>query len=209
MPEHTPEDGGAGTAPADTDSEKCEVMSDELQGDAVLSTQHSALSTAVSKAFTQEDVDRIVTERLRRERQRVEKAVRDEFEGRIAELETSHEEAQQARNDAETLSGALRSAEERALIAERLLAKGAGLPPPYAALVKGEDAESIDAAIDAAREQWTADMRLFAKPATDVGAPVRANTGGATRATRVDDGLAERMRRGEAEAFREYRAIRK
>jgi len=83
------------------------------------------------------------------------------------------------------------------------------LPPPYAALVKGEDAESIDAAIDTAREQWAADLRLFAKPATDVGAPIRANTGGAARPTRVDEALAERMRRGEAEAFREYHAMRR
>jgi len=209
MPEHTPEDGGAGTAPASTDSEKCEVQSDELDGDAVLSTSHSSLRTAVTKTFTQEDVDRIVTERLRRERQRVEKAVRDEFEGRITELEAAGEEAQQARNDVTTLSGALKSAENRALIAERLLAKGAGLPPPYAALVRGEDAEGIDASIDAAREQWAADLRLFAKPATDVGAPIRANTGGPARPTRVDEALAERMRRGEAEAFREYHAMRR
>jgi hypothetical protein len=191
MPEHTPDDGGAGTAPAETEDAEPRTPNAE------------------PRTFTQEDVDRIVAERLRRERQRVEKAVRDEFEGRIAELEAAGEQAQQARGDVETLSGALRSAENRALIAERLLAKGAGLPAPYAALVKGEDAETIDASIDAAREQLAADLRLFAKPATDVGAPVRVSAGGAARPTRVDEALAERMRRGEAEAFREYHAIRR
>jgi hypothetical protein len=196
MPERTPEAGGAGTAPAENT---------EPGGQAFLPVPPDA----EPRSFTQEDVDRIVTERLRRERQRVEKAVRDEFGGRIAELEAAGEEAQQVRGDVETLSGALRGAEQRALIAERLLAKGAGLPPPYAALVKGEDAESIDDAIDAAREQWAADLRLFAKPAKDVGAPVRATTGAAARATRVDADLAERMRRGETEAFREYHAMRR
>jgi NADH dehydrogenase/NADH:ubiquinone oxidoreductase subunit G len=101
MPEHTPEDGGAGTAPAETEDAEPRTPNAE------------------PRTFTQEDVDRIVTERLRRERQRVEKAVRDEFEGRIAELEAAGEQAQQARGDVETLSGALRSAENRALIAER------------------------------------------------------------------------------------------
>jgi hypothetical protein len=183
MPEDTSvvEPDGAGTAPAED---------------------------APDRAFTQEDVDRIVAEPLRRERQRAEKAVRDELEGRLAELESSQEEARQARADAETLSGALRSAEKRALISERLLAKGAKLPPPYLGLIDGDDSEAVDGAIDAAREQWLSDLRQFAQPRTDVGAPVRSPTGEAARATRVDETLAERMRRGEADAFREYRALR-
>jgi NADH dehydrogenase/NADH:ubiquinone oxidoreductase subunit G len=195
MPEHTstPELDGAGTAPAEND---------EAAGRASLPDDVEA------RTFTQEDVDRIVTERLRRERQRTEKAVRDEFEGRIAELETAGEEARQARNETATLSSALKSAEARALVAERLLAKGAKLPPPYLGLIHGDDAEAV-ASIDAAQEQWAADMRRFAQPRADIGAPIRTATGQGARPTRVDDALAERMRRGEADAFREYRAIRR
>ncbi|MBM3499409.1 MAG: hypothetical protein FJX74_12145 [Armatimonadetes bacterium] len=133
--------------------------------------------------------------------------MRDEFEARIAELEASQEEAQQVRNDAETLSGALKQAERRALVAERLLAKGAKLPSPYLGLIDGDDPEAVDAAIDAAQEQWSADLRRFAQPRTDIGAPVKA-AAQVSRPTRVDEGLAERMRRGETEAFREYRAMR-
>jgi len=192
MPEHTPDEGGAGTAPAEVDV-----------------PQAASPVQTEPRTFTQEDVDRIVTERLRRERQRLEKATRDEFEGRIAELEASAEAAQQARSDVETLSGALRSAERRALVAERLLARGVALPPPYAALVTGDDGESIDAAIDSARDQWAEDVRRFARPPTDVGAPIRPNTSGPARPTRVDDALAERMRQGEPEAFREYHAMRR
>jgi hypothetical protein len=208
MPEETlpPERDGAGTAPADEpDVVGRSAGSDDVPTD---DGPGGPSYDGKGKTFTQEDVDRIVTERLRRERQRVEKAVRDEFEGRIAVLEGAQEEAQQARNDATTLSGALKGAETRALIAERLLVKGVSLPPPYLALVKGDDEAAIDAAIDSAREQWTEDTRRFGRPTVDVGAPTRRATGAAAAATRVDADLAERMRRGDPEAFREYRTMR-
>jgi len=206
MPEDTSvlDPDGAGTALAETD----EAVGPASSSDDVDGPEARPTIQVEARTFTQEDVDRIVTERLRRERQRTEKAVRDEFGARIAELEASQEEARQVRNDAETLSGALRSAEKRALVAERLLARNAKLPPPYLGLIDGEDAETIDAAIQAAQEQWAADLRRFAQPRTDIGAPVRPPTGEAARATRVDDALAERMRRGETEAFREYQALR-
>jgi hypothetical protein len=210
MPDETlpPERDGAGTAPADElDVVGRSASSDDVPTDDAVG-RASLPDDVEPRTFTQEDVDRIVTERLRRERQRAEKAVRDEFAGRIAELEGAQEEAQQARNEAATLSGALKSAESRALIAERLLAKGAALPPPYLALVKGDDVESIDAAIEYAKEQWAEDTRRFGRPTVDVGAPTHRPTSVATRATRVDADLAERMRRGEAEAFREYRTMR-
>jgi hypothetical protein len=194
---------GAGTAPADAGSDECQVTSDECDGEAAPEARYSTLGT---RTFTQEDVDRIITERLRRERSRLgrdaEKAVRDELEG-------AQQEARAARGEAETLGGALREAEQRALVAERLLAKGVSLPLPYLAQIRGEDEGAVDAAIDAAREQWAADVRRFARPAVDVGSRVNPQaTARNTRPALVDEALADRMRRGETEAFREYRAIR-
>ncbi len=172
MPEHTPE-GGAGTAPVDVED----------------------------RAFTQEDVDRIVTERLRRERQRTEKVVRDEYEQRIAELETNAEDGRQAR-------GELRTSQRRTLIAERLLSKGSKLPPAYLAGIDGDDDTSVDAAIQAAESQWAADIRLYGRKPADIGAPSNPTGTKPAAGPKVDADLAERMRRGDAEAFREYRAAR-
>ncbi len=204
MPEDTlPQEPDAGTAPAE--GEPAGQPTRERVGQPT----RAADVDPEARTFTQDDVDRIVTERLRRERQRTEKAVRDEFEGRLAELEASREEARQARSDAETLSGALRAAERRALVAERLHAKGANLPPPYLGLVDGDDAQAVDASIEAAQEQWATDLRRFARPKTDVGTPIRAGAGAPAPVARVDEALAERMRRGEADAFREYRALRR
>jgi hypothetical protein len=183
MPEETPE-GGAGTALAETTT------------------------------FTQEDVDRIVTERLRRERQRAEKTVRDEYEGRIAELEAAREAGQGAAGELESLKTELQAARKQALIAERLQARrrdalGPPLPPAYVAQINGEDEASIEAAIIAAEAQWEADLRQYARKPVDVGRPVNPVGGGPeVRTPRVDADLAERMKRGDPEAFRQYTAIR-
>lgn len=193
MPELTPE-GGAGTAPAG---------------------EHEAVGLSESSAavdrttFTQEDVDRIVTERLRRERQRLEKAVRDEFEARIAELQVARDEAQRARDEAAALSAAVRNAERRALIAECLLDRGINLPSPYLALIEGDDRDSIAASIQAVYERWEADAGRFARPQVNIGTPTRVAPQQTSPPTAVDGALAERMRRGDPEAFREYAAVRR
>ena len=184
MPEHTPE-GGAGTAPAEEQTDTIE-----------------------DRTFAQEDVDRIVTERLRRERQRAEKTVRDEYEQRIAELEAAAEDVQQERADAATLSTQLRAAEKRAVISERLLARGTTLPPAYLPGIDGEDGAAVDAAIDAAEERWASDMRKYGRPPADIGSPTQPAAAPTKPQHPVDADLAERMRRGDAGAFTEYRAMR-
>ncbi len=192
MPEETPA-GGAGTAPAHEEPQEAEAP--------------------FGPTFTQDDVDRIVTERLRRERQRAEKAARDEYEGRIAELEAAAQAGHDALRQLTEAKNELRAAGKRALIAERVMARGrsrgAGLlPAPYLAQIEGEDEESVDAALAAAEEQWQADLRLYGRRATDVGRPTNPAGARATAAPVVDGDLAERMRRGDPEAFRQYAGIR-
>jgi hypothetical protein len=183
MPEETPE-GGAGTAPAE------------------------------DRTFTQEDVDRIVTERLRRERQRAEKAVRDEYEGRIAELEAAAQGGHEVLRVLSDTKNELHAARKQALIAQRVMAharsRGTGpLPPPYLAQIDGEDEASVDSAIAAAEEQWQTDLRLYGRKATSVGRPTNPAGAHATAAPVVDADFAERMRRGDPEAFRQYAATRR
>jgi hypothetical protein len=179
MPEQTPS-GGAGTAPAEPES----------------------------KLFTQEDVDRIVAERLRRERQRAEKAAKDEYEQRIAELEAAAGEAQQAHGELEGLQAELQAARQRALIADRVLSKGAAVPAAYLTRIDGQDEAEIDAAIEAAEEQWAADVQRYGGQVTDVGSPSNPAGAAAPGAPAVDADLAERMRQGDPEAFKQYAEIR-
>jgi hypothetical protein len=179
MPEQTPP-GGAGTAPAEPEN----------------------------KLFTQEDVDRIVAERLRRERQRAEKAVRDEYESRIAELETTAREAREAQGEVASLKADLQTASKRALIADRVLARGAPLPAAYLSQIDGDDEAAIDAAIEAAEDQWAADLRNYGGKATDVGSPSNPASAKAPTTPVVDADLAERMRQGDPEAFKQYAAVR-
>jgi hypothetical protein len=179
MPEQTPP-GGAGTAPAEPDS----------------------------KLFTQEDVDRIVAERLRRERQRAEKAAKDEYEPRIAELEAAAGEAKQTHGELEGLRGELQAARKRAFIADRVLSKGTAVPAAYLARIDGEDEAEIDAAIEAAEEQWAADVDRYGAGAVSVGSPSNPAGAAAPRPPAVDEDLAERMRQGDPEAFKQYAEIR-
>ena len=179
MPEQTPP-GGAGTAPAEPEN----------------------------KLFTQEDVDRIVSERLRRERQRTEKAAREQYESRIAELETTAGEAEASRSELQSVKTQLQAARKRTLIADRVLAKGAPLPPAYLSQIDGEDEAQIEAAIEAAEEQWAADVRRYGGPMADVGSPSNPAGALAPGSPAVDADLAERMRQGDPEAFKQYSAIR-
>jgi hypothetical protein len=193
MPEETPE-GGAGTAPAQEGPPGAEAP--------------------FAPTFTQEDVDRIVTERLRRERQRAEKAARDEYEGRIAELEAAAQAGHEALRQLNDTKNELHAARKQALVTERVMARaqsrGTGpLPPPYLAQIDGEDEESVDTAIAAAEEQWQADLRLYGRKAIDVGRPTNPAGARATAVPVVDVDLAERMRRGDPEAFRQYAAVRR
>ncbi len=179
MPEQTPQ-GGAGTAPAEPDN----------------------------KLFTQEDVDRIVAERLRRERPRAEKAVRDDYESRIAELEATARQAQEAQDELAKLKADLQAASKRALVADRVLARGAPLPAAYLSQIDGEDEAAIDAAIEAAGEQWAADLRNYGGKVVDVGSPTNPASAKAPPSPTVDADLAERMRQGDPEAFKQYAAVR-
>ena len=194
MPDDTPE-GGVGTALTEEGPQGADAPS--------------------GPTFTQEDVDRIVTERLRRERQRAEKAVRGEYEARLAELEAAQGAGQAAVSELSRTQTELQATRTRALVAERILARRSAegapleLPPAYLAQVDGENEETVDAAIDAAEERWATDLRLYGRRPTSIGGPSNPRGAVEPRPARVDEALAERMRRGDPEAFRQYAGLRR
>lgn len=135
--------------------------------------------TAAEKVFRQEDVDRIVQDRLARER---EKAIstQTELERRIAayeadiearkaaemsEIERISAERDKAISRYEEMQGEVKSMQVQSMRDAAIAGSDApNLPEAYRRMIDGDDAETIGASVQAVIEQYRKDLGAVSAP---------------------------------------------
>lgn len=135
--------------------------------------------TAAEKVFRQDDVDRIVQDRLARER---EKAIstQTELEKRIAayeadiearkaaemsEIERISAERDRANSKLEEMQGQVKAMQVDRLRSEAIAGSEApNLPVAYRRMIEGDDAEQISASVQAVIEQYRKDLGAVSAP---------------------------------------------
>ena len=152
----------------------------------------AAPETEIGRTFSQADVDKIVSDRLAREKTQSASAM-SALEQRLADHEATIEatrtaemtavekitaERDKATKNLEDMQGRLKGMEVSQLRAAAISqSKTPNLPVAYQRLVEGETAEDIAASVDTVIVQFETDMKAIA-PGTKVGIVTQAGDGG-------------------------------